>query len=475
MAVPFPLNHAHELVRRLIALNPRATGPALHYVCMLGETVQCRHDTDRELPFRQESNFAYLTGCEVPGSAFTLAYEHEGGEFDPEKVKTTLFLPEVDPDEVMWAGMPPTAQELGNKLKFTSIKTGWSPVSLYPNEKTAFRTFIHHLPWTRPPTSVVSSINGPTSTSEYLIKALHVARRNKTQHEVALMRTASEITAKAHTELMRAVGNGSVRDENEAEALFVSVCRKLGGKHQAYTPIMASGTSAGTLHYVSNEAQFPSKTLGSLLLVDAGAEYQNYAADIGNGGKFTRECREVYDLVHEMQEAGFKMVKPGANWEAIQKKMHEVAARGLLRLGIFTAGNVTGSEDEIVAAIVASGLTTAFYPHGVGHLLGLDVHDVGGLPEGKSKDPLCKYLRLRVPLEKGFVVTVEPGIYFNEFLLKPHTNSTHLSHETLERYMYVGGVRIEDNLLVTDNGFDNLTPSWLPKKSADVERVTTGQ
>lgn len=98
----FPLNHAHLLLRRLLALNPAAAGPAHHYIYLAGETVQARHDTDRELPFRQESNFAWLSGVEVPGSAFTLSYEHSGGnELDLSKVETKLHLPKVDPDEVM--------------------------------------------------------------------------------------------------------------------------------------------------------------------------------------------------------------------------------------------------------------------------------------------------------------------------------------------------------------------------------------
>lgn len=137
------------------------------------------------------------------------------------------------------------------------------------------------------------------------------------------MRKASEITGAAHTALMRAVGSGDVADENAAEALFVAECRKRGAKHQAYSPIMGAGRSAGTLHYVDNDASFPDAP-GSLMLVDAGAEYKNYAADvtrcipIGNGGRFTDECKAIYEIVLEMQEEGFKMVKPNAIWEDIQ-------------------------------------------------------------------------------------------------------------------------------------------------------------
>ncbi|KAL8290036.1 hypothetical protein RQP46_002975 [Phenoliferia psychrophenolica] len=469
----FPLLHSHALVQRLLALNPKA-GHAVHLIYLLGEQTQSRHDTDRELPFRQESNFAYLTGCEVPGSAFTIRYEHEG-QFDPARVEARLFLPEVDPDEVMWCGLPPTPEHLARTLSLTSISSGWSPIQLSPPTHSNLHTYVHTLPWTPPPRQA-ARLNGPTFTSDFLIKALHEVRRTKSPQEIEWMKKANEITSGAHEALMRAVGKGTVKDEGEAEAEFVGYCRRKGAKHQAYTPIMASGSSAGTLHYVDNSAPFPSTAPGSLLLVDAGAEYRNYAGDvtrcipIGNGGRFTKECREIYELVLKMQEAAFKIIKAGTNWEDVQRLMHDVAARGLLALGVFVPGPVQGSEDDVVKAIIASGLTTAFYPHGVGHLLGLDVHDAGGLPEGKSTDPLLRFLRLRVPLEADFVVTVEPGVYFNEFLFAPHKNSEFVDHDVLARFWYVGGVRIEDNILITKDGFVNLTTA--PKTVAEVEAIT---
>lgn len=126
--------------------------------------------------------------------------------------------------------MPPSAEELSKNLSFSSIETGWTSTSLYPSKPQSkdLRQFIHHLPWTKPPTTKAAVINGPTVTSDYLIKALHQARRNKTEGEIELMRKASEITGEAHTALMRAVGDGSVQDENAAEAVFVGTCRRLG-------------------------------------------------------------------------------------------------------------------------------------------------------------------------------------------------------------------------------------------------------
>lgn len=121
------------------------------------------------------------------------------------------------------------------------------------------------------------------------------------------MREANAITSGAHEALMRAIGTGEAKDEGSAEAVFVAFCRKAGSKSQAYTPIVAAGGHAGTLHYIANDQPFPVDPRGSLLLVDAGAEIRNYAGDvtrcipIGNGGKFSKECREIYELVLEMQ------------------------------------------------------------------------------------------------------------------------------------------------------------------------------
>ncbi|KAI5474676.1 Xaa-Pro dipeptidase [Pseudohyphozyma bogoriensis] len=481
MTTRSPLLHSHLLLKRLLAQNP-SIGPSHHLIYLVGEKTQVRYDTDRELPFRQESNFAWLSGCEIPGSALTVSYEHDGGnEVDVAKVESKLWLPEVDPDEVMWCGLPATPESLASTLNHTSISAGWTPVQLASQllSSSPVKTYIHHLPFTTPPKQMIARINGPTYTSQYLLPAIHAARRNKTAWEVEQMRKANEITSGAHKRLMEAVGKGEVKDEGEAEAEFVGYCRRKGAKHQAYTPIMAGGSSAGTLHYIANDQLFPSSKPGALLLVDAGAEFNNYAGDvtrcipIGNGGRFTEECADIYSLVLEMQEEAFKIIGPGTNWEDVQLLMHKVATRGLLKLGIFAKGGFGGSEDELVDKILESGLSNAFFPHGVGHLLGLDVHDVGGLPEGKSKHPLMRYLRLRVPLEEGFVVTVEPGIYFNEFLFAAFKNSEYVNQRTLQKYWYVGGVRIEDNLLITKDGFENLTTA--PKTIEEVEKLTAGK
>lgn len=165
-----------------------------------------------------------MTGCDVPGCALIVKAEVAGQQVN--HLDATLYLPNLDPDEIMWCGEPVTPDELSSKLSLSSIVAGWTPQSLFPPQHKELPTMVHHLPWTKP--ASVARINGPTITSKYLIDALHQARRNKTDQEIQLMRTASEITADAHLALMKAIGSGEVTDENAAEALFVGVCRKAG-------------------------------------------------------------------------------------------------------------------------------------------------------------------------------------------------------------------------------------------------------
>lgn len=198
---------------------------------------------------------------------------------------------------------------------------------------------------------------------------------------------------------------------------------------------------------------------------------------VGNGGKFTAEARSIYSLVLEMQHASFALLKPGLHWDEVQLVCHRTLIRGFQRLGIFRSDAEYTEE-----AILASGLTAAFFPHGLGHSLGLDVHDVPtvskptdpvtgtvvvlgnganpGVDEAKwGHQSLYRYLRLRRPLEQGMVVTVEPGIYFSPHLLeraKVH-ESEFVDAEVLRKYESVGGVRIEDVVVITEGGYENLT------------------
>jgi len=290
-------------------------------------------------------------------------------------------------------------------------------------------------------------------------------------------------------------GEWLIEKEAEAEAIFVASCRREGSIHQAYLPIVAAATRASTLHYCCNDKEFSwgpvrphdhhnrnefvhgdeRELAPQVLLIDAGCEWTNYASDItrttpvGNGGKFTPEAKAIYTLVHEMQRLSFEAIRPGLHWDAIQFICHQTLVRGFQKLGIFKSPNSPGSGSwNSEEAIIASGVSAAFFPHGVGHSLGMDVHDVPSASKPLVNPTIQKgqelghpdfytYLRLRLPLEVGMVVTVEPGIYFSPHLLAPVRGSKHIDRDVLARYEGVGGIRIEDVITITENGYENFT------------------
>ena len=216
------------------------------------------------------------------------------------------------------------------------------------------------------------------------------------------------------------------------------------------------------------------------VLVDAGAESSCYGADItrviplqsnnsnGKGddvtpdGRFSPESRAIYALVLRMQEAAFEMMRPGVEWADIHAQVHHVLICGLLDLGILH----NGTKQELFDARTS----VAFFPHGLGHLLGMDVHDTGGRPNFNDADPMFKYLRLRRKLVKDFVVTVEPGCYFCRFIVEPALKdplqAKYIDEKVLERYWNVGGVRIEGMLDVfVVLFFPSLSVFILPSRS----------
>ena len=192
------------------------------------------------------------------------------------------------------------------------------------------------------------------------------------------------------------------------------------------------------------------------VLMDAGAEYDCYCADITRtfplSGTFTKESQIVYDIVKEMQNVALGMMKAGVLWEDVHAETHRVAVRGLVKAGV-----LVGDEKELFDKRVS----VAFYPHGLGHYLGMDTHDTGGHANYSDPDSMFKYLRVRGRVPAGAVITVEPGVYFCRFIIEPVLEdkelSKYINKDVLEQYWDVGGVRIEDDVLITDDGYDNLT------------------
>jgi Xaa-Pro aminopeptidase len=269
--------------------------------------------------------------------------------------------------------------------------------------------------------------------------SVHELRLIKAPDEVEVQRRAADITAEAHTVAMLSARPGV--NEGEIEALIDYTFRRRGGTGPGYPTIVGGGVNATILHYVENAAPLRA---GELLLIDAGCEVDGYTADVTRtfpvGGRFTAPQRALYEAVLETQIAAIEAVKPGATVDAIHEQVVESLTRHLVRLGFF--------EGEI-PALIASGAFKPFYMHRTSHWLGLDVHDVGFYSEEGAARPL-------VP---GMVLTIEPGLYVPEDAKAPKE--------------FLGlGVRIEDDILVTAGGYENLTLGT-PKSVEDIETLTT--
>ena len=232
-------------------------------------------------------------------------------------------------------------------------------------------------------------------------------------------------------------------------------CHANGCKEQAYGCICASGINASTLHYVHNDTPLKGRLN---LLIDAGCEYSCYCSDITRtfplNGKFTKESREIYELVLLMQSEAMKLIKAGVQWEDCHMRAHVVAANGLRDLGILEKSLSTDK-------ILASKITTRFFPHGLGHYLGMDTHDTGGNANYSDENEFFRYLRVRGAVPTGAVITNEPGLYFREFPLREELANGKwdgiVDRKVLDRYWTVGGVRIEDDIWVKEDGYENLT------------------
>lgn len=339
---------------------------------------------------------------------------------------------------------------------------------------------------------------------EQLKAVIDQCRIVKFPHEIELIKRANDISAKAHRAVLEYVRH--FRNERQVEGLFLDTCVSAGAHNQAYSIIAGAGTNAAVLHYIANDAPFGDS---QVILLDAGAEYECYASDVTRtfpiSGHWSTEAKNIYDAVQDMQEQCISRIKPGVHFRDLQILSMAIAVRWLLKLGILH----NGSLEKILRA----GTIRAFFPHGLGHHIGLEVHDVLGIAiqskaptkavdidmlafehtelEEYSKDMILELYTTLIDaevcmaptlvdspvLEPGMVVTVEPGLYFSDFALskvylRDPQHAKYINREVLSKYMSVGGVRIEDDILVTTKGYTNLTTA---PKGEEALRIIRGE
>lgn len=438
---------AHQ--RKLLDELGREEG---HIVFMEGARVSHRYGTDYEFAFRQESNFWYLTGVDEPDFMFIL---------DLYRGESHLFIPRRDSHYAVWHGKITPMQEYLESLQ---------PDHIYYDdeiEKAAKRLDIKMVHTNDVAAAIrLLPIDQDTDIeTDELTLALANCRVIKNEYEIHQLKIACKANDEAFVNIMKEIKPGDY--EYTAQAIHMQTNLRHGLLHAAYTGIFAGGTNAAILHYTNNNEQLRD---GDLLLVDAGFESNGYASDYTRtfpvNGTFTPKQKEVYDIVLAAQNKAIDMLKPGVRTEELHYESARVITDGLKSLGL-----IHGETDELMEAHIFA----LFFPHGLGHMIGLDTHDPGGyLPDQERIDkPGIRHLRMGRALKAGMVITIEPGIYFVQALLneafEDPDKAKYLNIEAIKGYLDFGGIRIEDNCLVTADGYENLTD--VPKETADIEAI----
>lgn len=427
-----------------------------------------RYDTDTQYAFRQESFFQYLFGVREPGCA---------GFLDLSTGKSVLLVPRLSVEWELWCGDRKPLAYFKAHYKVDDV--------FYMDELPAVladKFAVKHLYVLQGTNSDSGLSTATTSTFDGIERfsvdtaALHPVlvqcRYIKSEKELELMRFVNQLSSQAHIEVLQTIRPGLM--EFHAEACFLHACYSHGGARlHAYTCICGSGHNASALHY--GHAGAPNDKVlvdGDLFLCDMGAELHGYASDITCtfpvNGRFSADQRMIYEGVLKAHDAVIAAIKPGVTNVELHLLSHRVLTQHLLEHGLFQNGTVDELMDHEISAYL--------YPHGLGHLLGLDVHDVGGFPADHPKRSTKKILaKLRYVrrLEQNVVLTVEPGCYFieaqlNELLANP-TTARFINQEMLARFRGTGGVRIESDVIVTANGAENMTK--VPRTVAAIEAV----
>ncbi|WP_326527793.1 Xaa-Pro aminopeptidase [Dokdonella sp.] len=429
---------AREFARRRRQLMRMAGRDAIIIVPSAEERVR---NNDAHYPFRQDSDFHYLTGFAEPDAVLALVPGRSQGE-------VILFCRERDRAREQWdghrAGQEGAVADFGMDDAFPiddiddilpGLIEGRSRVYYHFGRETRFDLIL--MGWVNRVRSNIKQGAKPPHEFVALSHLLHDLRLYKSRSELRLMRKSAQIAAEAHVRAMRTTRPGM--NENEVEAELLHTFRK----HNAvpsYEPIVGAGTNACVLHYRANNATMQD---GDLLLIDAGAEYACYASDITRtfpvNGRFTPEQRELYDIVLAAQLSAIEEVRPGKSFEAYHLAAVRVLTQGLIRLGLLKGSLRSNLESHTYRK---------FYMHKTGHWLGLDVHDVGDYRvDGEFRE-----------LEPGMVVTVEPGLYISPDL-----------KGVPARYRGIG-IRIEDDVIVT-SGDPEVISAGVPKDADEIEAL----
>lgn len=418
--------------------------------------------------FRQDSNFLYFFGIDKPGLAAVI---------DIDANREIIFGDELSMEDIVWTGAMPTQKELAARVGVREVLPFRRLLPYVKKAKKAGQP-VHFLPPYRHDNMLwlKEALNIPvprqkSAASEAFIRAIVAQRAHKTAEEIVEMERAVNISGAMHVAAMKAAREGML----EAElAGLVEGMAVAGGGHLSYAVILSVNGQILHNHYHGNKLH-----KGRMVLGDFGAETaMHYAGDITRtfpvASKFTTKQREIYEIVLDAEVSAIASLRPGLTY----KSVHLAAARRMAE-GLKALGLMQGDLD----AAVAQGAHALFFPHGLGHMIGLDVHDMEDLGENyvgysdsvhRSAQFGAAYLRLARELEPGFVLTVEPGIYFIPQLIdqwrRQKKFTEFINYPALKKYRDFGGIRVEDNVLITDTGHGVLGDP-IPKTVEEVEQL----
>ena len=422
--------------------------------------------------FRQDSSFLYYFGLDMPNLV---------GVIDIEDGKDCVYGNDFDLDDVIWMGPQPTINELGKSVGVLCTHPLKDLTSTIHRAIKNGRK-VHFLPQYRAENilsferllGIHPSLIAKYSSIE-LVKAVVSMRSIKEQCEIAEIDKACDIGYQMHVAAMKMAKPGITEQEIAGTIEGIAAIK---GQMPSFPIILSQ--NGETLH---NHDHSNILKLGRMLLTDAGAEANShYASDFTRtypvGGEFTQQQRDIYNIVLNANNHAISLCKPGVTYQSIHLEAAKVIAKGLTDLGL-----MKGNVDEAVA----NGAHAMFFPHGLGHMMGLDVHDMEDLGENHVgyDDEVSRidqfgtaYLRLGRRLQTGFVLTVEPGIYFIPELIRKwkaeKINSTFINYDKAEEYIGFGGIRLEDDVLITENGSRLLGTKRIPITVSEVEAAIKG-
>jgi len=461
----------HSLNReRLVKELQKVESTKGSMVVLQGGESETLHSSDKEIMFRQESYFHWAFGVREPDCY---------GAIDVDTGKSILFIPELPEEYLVWMGKIHPREHIQkvyevDEVYFTNqikdILSDKKPIQLLTlkGRNSDSGKFTKE--------AAFDGVSEFKYNNKILFPVISECRVFKTDYELDVIRYANKISSEAHKEVMKKIRPGM--KEYQLESLFKHYCYAQGGcRFVSYTCICGSGDNGATLHYGHSGAP-NDKTIedGDMCLFDMGGEYYCYTSDITcsfpANGKFTEKQKGIYNAVLKSSRAVLDSVKPGISWKDMHLLADRVQLEEMKKLGIIHGD---------IEAMMEARLGAIFMPHGLGHFLGCDVHDVHGYPEGEKDRPKedgLKSLRTTRTLQERMVLTIEPGIYFIEQWIRRALQNPSLAcfivKDVVEQYYGSGGVRIEDDIAVTADGCELMTK--VPRTVEEIEtHMATGR